>query len=293
MFPEDKVKLRWSDHSSFFAGGLASFLQEEAFHDVCIACRDGSTLGANRLVLSVCSHFFRQTLTLCRERSPTILLPDMYTEDMMALLEFMYRGEVYVTEDRVPHLLMMAKKLQINGLGGESAPPPPPPPPETNIPVESEVTPLLPLANSFPDGERYSLSPALTHIQPCLTPSLTSPQQQSSTSPSPTQVATRSSTRSAKSSSGQDKVECETCHRLIYSTSMYQHKRYHHGPLREPASCCGQAFLTRWDLSVHRKTSPQHSDVSTEGEGRPQTLANSPGGYMATNEFENEVEFVC
>ncbi|XP_047496440.1 protein tramtrack, beta isoform-like [Penaeus chinensis] len=258
MFSTDKVKLRWSDHSSFFAAGLAPLLENEAFHDVCIACCDGTTLGANRLVLSVCSHFFRQTLTLCKEMRPTILLPETNAEDMAALLEFMYKGEAYVTEDRVPHLLIAARKLQINGLGGES------PPPQTNIPVEPDMTPQ-PVANNQIDGERYSTP---THTQLRLTPGLLSPQQHQSESTS-TPVSTRSSRSSAKSSS-QDKVECETCHRLIFSTSMYQHKRYHHGPLRDPASCCGQTFITRWDLNVHRKTSPNHNEVLPEAVSSPE-----------------------
>lgn len=250
MFSSEKVKLRWSDHSSFFAEGLAPLLEDNAFHDVGIACSDGTTLGANRLVLSVCSHFFKQTLTLCKEVRPTILLPETNAEDMVALLEFMYKGEAYVTEDRVPHLLMAARKLQINGLGGES------PPPQTNIPVESDMTPH-PAANSLTDGERYSILSTPAHAQ---LPGLPSPQPQQSES---TPVSTRSSRSSAKLSS-QDKVECETCHRLIFSTSMYQHRRYHHVPLRDPASCCGQTFITRWDLNVHRKTSPNHNEVLPE-----------------------------
>lgn len=255
MFSSDKVKLRWSDHSSFFAKGLAPFLEEEAFHDVCIACCDGTTLGANRLVLSICSQFFRQTLTLCKEMRPTILLPDTSAEDMMALLEFMYRGEAYVTEERVPYLLMAARKLQINGLGVAF-------PPQTSIPVEPEMTPQL-VASDLTDGERHSMLSTPTSTQLCSTPGLPSPQQ----THSPTPVSTRS--RSVKSSS-QDRVECETCHRLIFSTSMYQHKRYHHGPLRDPASCCGQTFITRWDLNVHRKTSPNHNEMLPEAISSPE-----------------------
>ena len=55
-------------------------------------------------------------------RDPTILLWDIRLEDMEALLNFMYHGEVNITQEKLNHFLDLAERLQVRGLtssGGE------------------------------------------------------------------------------------------------------------------------------------------------------------------------------
>lgn len=46
---------------------------------------------------------------------PIIFLKDMKFWQLQALIDFMYRGEVNVTQDKLPSLLSAAEALQIKG----------------------------------------------------------------------------------------------------------------------------------------------------------------------------------
>jgi len=107
--------LRWNNHQSALVSVFDHLLQSEAFVDVTLAV-DGLLLRAHKLVLSACSPYFQSMFASHPAKHPIIILKDVRYSDLRALLDFMYKGEVAVDQDRLPAFLRLAESLKIRGL---------------------------------------------------------------------------------------------------------------------------------------------------------------------------------
>lgn len=107
--------LRWNNYQSNLANCFVQLLQTESFVDVTLAC-DGQSLKAHKVVLSACSPYF-QTLFMDNPcRHPIIIMRDIKYCDLRAVVDFMYRGEINVSQDQITALLKVAETLKIRGL---------------------------------------------------------------------------------------------------------------------------------------------------------------------------------
>lgn len=92
-----------------------NMLINENMVDVTIAC-EGASLKAHKIVLAACSPFF-QTLFLANPcKHPIVILKDVRFIDLKAIIDFMYRGEVNVSQDQLSALLKTAETLKVKGL---------------------------------------------------------------------------------------------------------------------------------------------------------------------------------
>jgi Cys2His2 zinc finger developmental/cell cycle regulator len=107
--------LKWNTHHNNLLAVFEDLLNNEAFVDVTLAC-DGLHLKAHKVVLSACSPYFQSLLFSTPDTHPIIFLKDVRFNEMKALLEFMYRGEVYIDRDSLSSLLKVAESLRIKGL---------------------------------------------------------------------------------------------------------------------------------------------------------------------------------
>ena len=131
--------LRWNNHQSNLLSVFDQLLHDESFVDVTLAV-EGHLLKAHKMVLSACSPYFQVILIfICiffvklnyytcyflllqslftghPDRHPIVILKDVPYADMSSLLDFMYRGEVSVDQDRLTAFLRVAESLRIKGL---------------------------------------------------------------------------------------------------------------------------------------------------------------------------------
>ncbi|XP_069172161.1 protein abrupt isoform X2 [Procambarus clarkii] len=107
--------LRWHNYSDSVTSALESLRYDEDFLDVTVAC-EGRTIRAHKLVLSACSAYFRKVLKDHPCDHPIIILDGLGWREVVALLHFMYCGEVVVEEDHLPNLLNAASNLNVTGL---------------------------------------------------------------------------------------------------------------------------------------------------------------------------------
>lgn len=138
--------LRWNNHRNNLLAAFDQLLHVEAFTDVTLACEDGATLHAHRLVLAACSSYFQALFVNAHTANhPIVVLKDVRACDMRALLEYMYRGEVNIEHDALQGLLRVAESLKVKGLveelGNETnaALRPPSPPHEASHPPSTPV----------------------------------------------------------------------------------------------------------------------------------------------------------
>ncbi|XP_041987031.1 protein bric-a-brac 1-like isoform X5 [Aricia agestis] len=107
--------LRWNNYQTNLAVCFDQLLQSESFVDVTLAC-EGQSLKAHKVVLSACSPYF-QTLFMDNPcRHPIIIMRDIKYCDLKAVVDFMYRGEINVSQDQISALLKVAEMLKIRGL---------------------------------------------------------------------------------------------------------------------------------------------------------------------------------
>ncbi|KAG1679028.1 Protein bric-a-brac 2 [Nymphon striatum] len=107
--------LRWSNYQSNLLTVFDDLLMSEAFVDCTLAC-EGTSLKAHKIVLSACSPFFQQLFKDNPCKHPIVIIKDITMENLKAIIHFMYRGEVNVTQDQLIHLLKAAETLRVKGL---------------------------------------------------------------------------------------------------------------------------------------------------------------------------------
>lgn len=95
---------------------LPLLLDQSHLTDVTLSA-EGRTVRAHRVVLSACSSFFSELFrTMDAPYHPVIVLPGTSFGAVVALLTFMYSGEVNVFEEQISALLALAETLGIKGL---------------------------------------------------------------------------------------------------------------------------------------------------------------------------------
>ncbi|XP_066143890.1 protein jim lovell isoform X1 [Euwallacea fornicatus] len=107
--------LRWNNHQSNLLSVFDQLLHDESFVDVTLAV-EGQLLRAHKMILSACSPYFQTLFVNHPDKHPIVILKDVLYSDMKSLLDFMYRGEVSVDQDRLTHFLRVAESLRIKGL---------------------------------------------------------------------------------------------------------------------------------------------------------------------------------
>ena len=102
----------WNSHQSNMHSAFPKLLSSEQFVDVTLAC-DGGSIKCHKVVLSACSDYLERLLLELPCTHPIIFLRDMRMWELQALVEFMYRGEVYVEQQQLAKLMQAAEALQV------------------------------------------------------------------------------------------------------------------------------------------------------------------------------------
>ncbi|XP_013143419.1 PREDICTED: uncharacterized protein LOC106107209 isoform X3 [Papilio polytes] len=113
--PPQQFCVRWNSYHTNLQSVFPRLLLTEQFADVTLAC-ESRQLRCHKLVLSACSAYLERLLLQNPCKHPIVLMRDMRFSEMQALVDFMYKGEVNVTQEELPSLLKSAEALQIRGL---------------------------------------------------------------------------------------------------------------------------------------------------------------------------------
>ncbi|XP_075988889.1 uncharacterized protein LOC142984897 isoform X2 [Anticarsia gemmatalis] len=113
--PPQQFCVRWNSYHTNLQAVFPRLLLTEQFADVTLAC-ESRQLRCHKLVLSACSAYLERLLLQNPCEHPIVLMRDMRFSEMQALVDFMYKGEVNVTQEELPSLLKSAEALQIRGL---------------------------------------------------------------------------------------------------------------------------------------------------------------------------------
>ena len=115
----EQFSLVWNSFPRNLSSGLYTLLTDEQLVDVTLAA-EGQILRAHKLILSVCSTYFRELFKGNSCKHPIVILKDVNYRDLSAMLHFMYQGEVNIKQEDIASFLKVAETLQIKGLTNES-----------------------------------------------------------------------------------------------------------------------------------------------------------------------------
>lgn len=111
--------LRWNNYQSNLTSVFDQLLQNESFVDVTLAC-DGRSIKAHKMVLSACSPYFQTLFSTTPCQHPIVIMRDINWFELKSIVDFMYKGEINVSQDQIGPLLRIAEMLKVRGLADVS-----------------------------------------------------------------------------------------------------------------------------------------------------------------------------
>ena len=112
----EKFCLQWSDFTSNVSSAFQELRQDKDFTDVTLACEDGQQMDVHKVVLVSASPFFKNILKTNKHPHPMIYMRGLKSEDLVSVVDFIYKGEADVWQENLESFLSIAQDLQLKGL---------------------------------------------------------------------------------------------------------------------------------------------------------------------------------
>ncbi|XP_040579757.1 uncharacterized protein [Lepeophtheirus salmonis] len=112
---DDHFTLQWNDYQNHLMNAFTSLRNDKDFVDLTLSC-EGRKISSHKMLLSACSPYFRGLLKDNPCPHPVIILRQTSYEDLVAIIHFVYNGEVSLHQSRVKSFIKTAKSLKIRGL---------------------------------------------------------------------------------------------------------------------------------------------------------------------------------
>ena len=113
--------LKWNDFVENVTSSFAQLHNDKDFSDVTLACEDGRQIETHKVVLILSSPFFMEILTKNKHPHPFVYMRKVKSENMLAILDFLYYGEANVDQENLDSFLELAGELKLRGIAGASA----------------------------------------------------------------------------------------------------------------------------------------------------------------------------
>ena len=120
MDASEKLCLQWSDFKENITSSFRELREDRDFTDITLACEDGSQIEAHKVVLASSSPFFMELLKRNRHQHPLLYMRGLRSEDILAMVDFLYHGEANVRQENLDSFLALAEELKLKGLSGNS-----------------------------------------------------------------------------------------------------------------------------------------------------------------------------
>ena len=92
----DKYCLKLSNFQENVKSTFGALRSDKEFVDVTLVCEDAFQIDCHKAILATSSPFFNEILTKLKQPRPLIYLRGMKEADLLAILDFIYFGEVNV-----------------------------------------------------------------------------------------------------------------------------------------------------------------------------------------------------
>jgi len=114
----EKLCLKWNDFQDNINTAFGSLRNDNDFTDVTLACEDGQQVEAHKVILAASSPFFQNLLKINKHPHPLVYMKGVKSEDLVAIIDFLYYGEANVYQENIDAFLAIAEELKLKGLSG-------------------------------------------------------------------------------------------------------------------------------------------------------------------------------
>jgi len=114
----EKLCVKWNEFQQNLNTALGSLRNDNDFSDITLVCKDGQKVDAHKFVLAASSKFFQNLLRKNKHQHPLVYMRGMRSEDILAIIDFIYFGEANVNHENLDEFLAIAEELNIKGLTG-------------------------------------------------------------------------------------------------------------------------------------------------------------------------------
>jgi len=94
--------------------------KDNDFFDDTLACEDGQQVDAHKVILAASSPIFENLLRRRQHPHPLVYMRGVKSEDLVAIVDFLYYGEANVYQENIDSFLAIANELNLTGLTGNS-----------------------------------------------------------------------------------------------------------------------------------------------------------------------------
>ena len=113
--------MQWNYFKESVNSAFGKLREDKDYTDVTLACEDGQQMEAHKVILAASSDFFGKILQRNKHPYPLIYLNGVQSEDLEAILDFLYFGEANVCQENLDAFLAIAEKLKLQGLTGQQS----------------------------------------------------------------------------------------------------------------------------------------------------------------------------
>ena len=107
--------LKWTNYWTNLTAVVWRCYEDQLMTDITLTA-EGKKICCHKVILAACSTYFRCILDDNPSDHPIIILKNVEWEELKLIVEFMYRGHLKASEEKLPNLLKVAKMLDIRGL---------------------------------------------------------------------------------------------------------------------------------------------------------------------------------
>ena len=118
MSHSEKLCLQWNDFQENINSSFKQLRNNEELSDVTLVSDDGGYVGAHKVVLALSSPFFMNLFKRSKNSDPFVFLRGVKKDTLLAILDFLYKGETNVFQSDLDQFLSLAEDFQLKGLTG-------------------------------------------------------------------------------------------------------------------------------------------------------------------------------
>ena len=116
----EKLCLQWKNFKAKVNSAFGRLRDDKEFTDVTLACEDGEQIEAHKVILASSSPFFEKIFQRNKHPHPLIYLRGFQSQDLLAILDFLYFGEANFFQENLDSFLDIAEQLKLEGLTSQS-----------------------------------------------------------------------------------------------------------------------------------------------------------------------------
>ena len=110
---DDKLNLSRKDYQSNVIKSFSSLRHDDNLNDVSLVSDDNVQIFAHKVVLSSCSGYFKDIFIKNRQPHPILCLIGVNSQEVNNVLDYIYKGEVLIGQDKLDKFLEVAEKFQL------------------------------------------------------------------------------------------------------------------------------------------------------------------------------------